>query len=612
MTYIPVDIEADPTDLAEAAYEYLETEVPGWLPSPGNLEAWLIEALSQMAGELRALALLVPNEIFGYYGESIANTPPFSATPATGTTTWTMVDTAGYTVDAGSLIAVSPPASLDSYAFSVQQAFTVPPGQKVQTGVLVESVEPGSEASGLTGTVDVIDPLAFVSTVTLDAATAGGTDDEDPDAYIARLSDLMTLLSPRPILAPDFAILAQKTVPGVARATSIDLWKGDTGTPNVPRCVSVAAVDVDGEPGLGHDQDADRRAAPVGAGGQLPRVRDRPDVRDDRRPVRRQRVPDLRRRRRRGLGAGRARRVPEPDDVGRAALRRRVRPELAELHDDPLHGADPGRERGDRRPLRQVAHLPRPADCVRDDRRRDDRPCAAAEGRDDHGDGDGRDVIELRAAAEPQLAAPPSALEPDSFASRLYVALAPVGQQDSAYGWALLILCNAIGTMFQDLDDLVRDSSDGPGWSEIVDLDRCPSWALDWLGQFVGVRMLPNSTDAQKRARIASTDGWKRGTPAALEAAIRATLTGTRSVVIRERDPAGADPPYSLSVRTLTSETPDATATLSAALSQKPGGLVLNYAAVTGQDYAGLKAKAATYAAMKTMYPTYDSVRQDF
>jgi len=246
MTYIPVDVEVDPTDLAESAYEYLGDQVPGWLPSPGNLEAWLIEALAQSAGELRALATLVPNSIFEYFGESIANEPAYAATPAQGTTTWTMVDTQGYTVDAGSLVAISPPASLDSYAFAVVQAFTVAPGQTVQAGVIVEAVEPGAEASGLTGTVEVLDPLAFVDTVTLDAATTGGTDDEDPDAYIARLSDLMTLLSPRPILPQDFAILAQKSVAGVARATAIDLWKGDTGTPNTPRCVSVACVDSSG------------------------------------------------------------------------------------------------------------------------------------------------------------------------------------------------------------------------------------------------------------------------------------------------------------------------------------------------------------------------------
>ena len=104
-----------------------------------------------------------------------------------------------------------------------------------------------------------------------------------------------------------------------------------------------------------------------------------------------------------------------------------------------------------------------------------------------------------------ELVDPPSSLTPDTFAARLYDALAPLATQDSSNAWALLILCNAIGLMYQDVEDLVRDSPDGPGWSSLLDLDRCPSWALDWLGQFAGVRIPFGLTDAQRRAWVAST-----------------------------------------------------------------------------------------------------------
>jgi len=247
MTYIPVPIETDPTDLAEDAFAYLEEQVPGWLPSPGNLEAWLIESLAQTAGELRELAALVPDAIFEYYGSSILGLPPYEATQATGVTDWVMIDAAGYTVDEGTLVAISPPASIDSYAFEVVDAFTVPPGQTTQADVAIRALEAGAEASGLTGTVEVLDALDFVDSVTLDGATTGGVDAEATDDYLDRLSDLLTLLSPRPILPQDFAVLAQRSVPEVARATAIDLWKGDTGTPNTPRCVSVAVIDAAGE-----------------------------------------------------------------------------------------------------------------------------------------------------------------------------------------------------------------------------------------------------------------------------------------------------------------------------------------------------------------------------
>jgi len=203
---------------------------------------------------------------------------------------------------------------------------------------------------------------------------------------------------------------------------------------------------------------------------------------------------------------------------------------------------------------------------------------------------------------------PPDDLTPESFADRLYWMLGPLAGQDPAYGWALLILCNAVGQMFQELEDLARDSPDGPGWSALLDITRCPDEALPWLAQFVGVRLLPDSSPADQRARILATDGWRRGTPAALVSATQATLTGTKRVTLRERD--GGDA-YALRVQTLTGETPDPTATQNAILSQKPAGLVLTYQTIPGQDYTTLKTAKANYAAVKSSYATYTGVLMD-
>jgi baseplate J-like protein len=247
--YIPVPVETEPTDLAGEAFDYIAQQVPGWLPAEGNLEAWLVEALAQIAGELRALAALVPDSIFAYYGESIVGLPPYPAVQATASTTWTTNDSAGYQVDAGTVIAVTPPASQAGYAFTVDADFTIPAGSTSVAGVSCTALEAGAAASGLTGAVDVIDSLAFISGVTLDAATSGGQDAETSDAYLARLSALLTLLSPRPILPQDFAVLVQRTIPEIARAVAIDLYNpGPPVDANCPRCVSVAICDVDGNP----------------------------------------------------------------------------------------------------------------------------------------------------------------------------------------------------------------------------------------------------------------------------------------------------------------------------------------------------------------------------
>lgn len=199
---------------------------------------------------------------------------------------------------------------------------------------------------------------------------------------------------------------------------------------------------------------------------------------------------------------------------------------------------------------------------------------------------------------------PPDALLPDTFAERLYDALAPLAQLDPVNGWALLIYCNALGQMFQLIEDLVRDTPEGPGWSTLVDLDRCPDVALGWLGQLVGVRLIPSSTADEQRARIASTDGFRRGTRDALIGAASATLTGEQTLIFRERD----GDPYVLTVASYVADTPDPAATESALVAQKPGGILLHYRTMTGQDWQLVRDTSATWQDVASTYPTWGDV----
>jgi len=213
-----------------------------------------------------------------------------------------------------------------------------------------------------------------------------------------------------------------------------------------------------------------------------------------------------------------------------------------------------------------------------------------------------------------ELPPPPDDLVPDSFAERMYVSLGPLALWDPDYQWSLLILQNAIGQMFQLIEDWVRDTAAGPGWSLLLDVNRCPDEALSWLAQFVGVRLLPGSTPDEQRARIASTDGFKRGTRAAMIGAAQATLTGGKTVIFRERDganmghPSSPDYAYCLTVITYVAQTPDATATKNALLAQKPGGIVLDYHTNTGQDWQTVKTGNATWQTVKTKYATWGDV----
>jgi hypothetical protein len=65
-------------------------------------------------------------------------------------------------------------------------------------------------------------------------------------------------------------------------------------------------------------------------------------------------------------------------------------------------------------------------------------------------------------------------------------------------------------------------------------------------------------------------------------------------------------------VTTFAPETPDVVATYNALIAAKPGGLVLTYSTgATGQTYAQLNARVASYTAATTRYPTYTLVTLD-
>lgn len=194
-----------------------------------------------------------------------------------------------------------------------------------------------------------------------------------------------------------------------------------------------------------------------------------------------------------------------------------------------------------------------------------------------------------------------------SVGEELYEALRPLAAEDAAHDYALWKFVCAIGGMLQDVEDLTRDQGPVPGWSTLMSAEQSPSYALDWLGQFVGVKPLASATLSQKRDRVADKEGFNRGSPSSLVAAARLYLIGNKTVNLSERDTS----PYHLSVTTYTSETPDSSKVLAALMGQKPAGLVLTYSTLPGQSWGQLKSNHPTWANVKSFYATWNSVRND-
>lgn len=167
--------------------------------------------------------------------------------------------------------------------------------------------------------------------------------------------------------------------------------------------------------------------------------------------------------------------------------------------------------------------------------------------------------------------------EVSQAAETLYETLAHLADGDPQRGWPLLVFCEAAGRMLQRLDDLARDTPDGPGWSQVLDPDRVPADALPWLGQWVGAAVDTDLTVAEQRAQVAAKLGFARGTPAAIIAAGQPYLGPGQEIKLHER--VGGDA-YVLGVS------------------------VFGYALI-GASYSQLGAQFASYADLATAYPTY-------
>lgn len=149
---------------------------------------------------------------------------------------------------------------------------------------------------------------------------------------------------------------------------------------------------------------------------------------------------------------------------------------------------------------------------------------------------------------------------------------------------------------------------EGASWQTLFDADRCPAHALPYLAQFRGVEVDASFlalTEAEKREAIKRPAGFRRGAKDPLAAAVTPYLTGSKRLIVREREPDAT----TVYVRTLASETPNP-AFIANLLRNRyvPAWLNLNYAASAGFTYTDLDVDFSSYSAVDTAYSTYDDI----
>jgi YVTN family beta-propeller protein len=87
------------------------------------------------------------------------------------------------------------------------------------------------------------------------------------------------------------------------------------------------------------------------------------------------------------------------------------------------------------------------------------------------------------------------------------------------------ISSGANGTI--DLENYIS----APGWSQVVDITRCPEYALPWLGQFIGSAIPQDNgfTYEQLIQKISQRSGFQRSTPASIAAELTTVINSQLS-----------------------------------------------------------------------------------
>jgi hypothetical protein len=247
MPYEPYPLETDPLEIQEEAYALLRTYWPDWEPAPGNLDTIMLQTVSRISADLRDIAANVPPYIFRRFGVEMLGVSSVEAAPAMAQVQVHVTHDDGLTVPIGTLFLIRNNEGEDM-GFTAIVDTVIPVGS--DTGIVnVEATVPGIAGNDVSPGAQATlgDSLAYVDDVTLFSPPVNGEDPETIEEYESRLRDELTLLTPRPILPKDFAILTLR-VPGVDRCIAIDLYNPADGTYDNEKMVTVIPIDVNGEP----------------------------------------------------------------------------------------------------------------------------------------------------------------------------------------------------------------------------------------------------------------------------------------------------------------------------------------------------------------------------
>lgn len=239
MTYVDIPIETNPEVDLETFLELAEAAFPGVEFSEAGMDWWIVYWWAHSKTDLAELVKTVGAEAFRAFGQKILGVPFTQAAPATASVTFTLTDTAGHMIPAGTQLEIVD--GDERYGFATVDDLIVPAASSTGSTDVAATVA-GEQANGVTGEAGMIDALSFVASVEFDDEPSSGADEQDPDDYAAELAERVKLFTERPVTAAECAIFA-KRIPGIERATAIDNYDPADGSTDNEKMVTIWTID---------------------------------------------------------------------------------------------------------------------------------------------------------------------------------------------------------------------------------------------------------------------------------------------------------------------------------------------------------------------------------
>lgn len=221
--YIIEPLDTDGEIIYQGFVEFVQGTFPDWEPSEGQLDTIIARYFAQQTAFTADMASRVLRAIYRYFGASLAGIAPLSGSSAQATVHFVISDPLDPPVERtlafGTLLGLTDKDG-DVQMFETLDDMVVLAGE-TEGEVLAQALEPGSISNDISGGVELIELVDWITSANVVGTSSGGSDDEDDDVYIQRLTDNLALMAPRPILAEDFAVFAQN-IPGVWRVAVID------------------------------------------------------------------------------------------------------------------------------------------------------------------------------------------------------------------------------------------------------------------------------------------------------------------------------------------------------------------------------------------------------